>query len=129
MTAPKEILELVERFRTNEEAHSRDYGEAEIRRKFLDPLHVQNEELASLPLPPVNLDSEFFRARYDKLVKIVDCMLDLQKQFHAAKVPQDKTATERSIATTDRHIDKLAYELYGLTEDEIRIVEESVASH
>ena len=30
---------------------------------------------------------------------------------------------ERRIATTDRRIDALAYELYGLTEDEIAIVE------
>ena len=30
-----------------------------------------------------------------------------------------------SISTTDRQIDKLVYELYGLTAEEIKIVEES----
>ncbi|HLW67891.1 MAG TPA: hypothetical protein VKS79_21420 [Gemmataceae bacterium] len=31
------------------------------------------------------------------------------------------------IAGTDRHIDALVYELYGLTKEEIRIVEEGTA--
>ena len=30
---------------------------------------------------------------------------------------------ERQIAATDRQIDNLVYELYGLTEEEIKIVE------
>jgi hypothetical protein len=32
---------------------------------------------------------------------------------------------QRQIDATDREIDELAYELYGLTEEEIRIVEET----
>ena len=36
-----------------------------------------------------------------------------------------KEVSQRQIDTTDRQIDRLAYELYGLTDDEIRIVEEA----
>ena len=39
------------------------------------------------------------------------------------RTPQEQTALEREIAATDREIDRLVYELYGLTEDEIKIVE------
>jgi hypothetical protein len=35
----------------------------------------------------------------------------------------EKTALQRQIEATDRQIDSLVYELYGLTEEEIRIVE------
>jgi hypothetical protein len=35
---------------------------------------------------------------------------------------------EAQIAATDRQIDALVYELYGLTADEIKIVEEGTAS-
>ncbi len=35
------------------------------------------------------------------------------------------TAIERRIRATDRKIDELVYELYGLTDKEIRIVEEA----
>ena len=36
---------------------------------------------------------------------------------------QEKTALERQIAATDAQIDRLVYDLYGLTADEIKIVE------
>ena len=36
----------------------------------------------------------------------------------------EKTSLNRLIASTDSEIDKLVYELYGLTEEEISIVEE-----
>jgi hypothetical protein len=35
---------------------------------------------------------------------------------------------ERQIEATDREIDRLVYELYGLSEDEIAIVEEATAT-
>jgi hypothetical protein len=40
--------------------------------------------------------------------------------------PHDKQTIQRQIDATDRQIDKLVYELYGLTEEEIRVVENSV---
>ena len=45
-------------------------------------------------------------------------------QRHAAEAnPQVKTMLQRQIEATDRQIDQLVYELYGLTEEEIAIVE------
>ena len=52
-------------------------------------------------------------------------MLDLHKELDAAKTPTDKTAIQRQIDATDRQIDQLVYEFYGLTDDEIKIVQES----
>jgi hypothetical protein len=39
-----------------------------------------------------------------------------------AKTPHEQESLQRQIAATDSQIDKLVYELYGLTEEEIRIV-------
>ncbi len=50
-------------------------------------------------------------------------MLDFHKQLAQAKLPQKKTVLKRQIEATDRQIDELVYELYGLTEEEIKIVE------
>jgi len=44
-----------------------------------------------------------------------------------AATTHDKTVLQRQINTTDRQIDRLVYELYDLTDDEIRIVEEATA--
>jgi len=50
-------------------------------------------------------------------------MLALHKQLAAARAPHDKTTLQSQILATDRQIDRLVYELYGLTEEEIKIVE------
>ena len=50
-------------------------------------------------------------------------MLSLHRQFAAAKTPDDKTRLQRQIEAMDQQIDRLVYALYGLTEEEIRIVE------
>jgi hypothetical protein len=39
------------------------------------------------------------------------------------RTPQEKEALEREIAATDKQIDNLVYQLYGLTPEEIKIVE------
>ncbi|MDZ7764234.1 MAG: hypothetical protein U5K00_07370 [Melioribacteraceae bacterium] len=51
---------------------------------------------------------------------------ELYNKYNVSKTPQEKKNLERQIAATDKQIDRLVYELYGLTEDEIKIVEESV---
>jgi hypothetical protein len=60
---------------------------------------------------------------HDNMVRLVEQMLDLHKRLAAAAIPADKTLYQRQIDATDRQIDELVYELYGLTEEEIRIVE------
>jgi len=42
-----------------------------------------------------------------------------------SKTAHDKTVLQRQIDATDRQIDRLVYELYDLTDEDIRIVEES----
>ena len=59
------------------------------------------------------------------MVSLVRRMLDLNKKLPAAKTPHAKELIERDIGATDRRIDELVYELYGLTEKEIRVVEEA----
>jgi hypothetical protein len=61
------------------------------------------------------------------MVSLVEKMLALHKQFPEARTPHEKAALERQIETTDGQIDALVYELYGLTEEEIVIVEGSQA--
>ncbi|MEX0701429.1 MAG: hypothetical protein WD069_04975 [Planctomycetales bacterium] len=42
-------------------------------------------------------------------------------------IAHQQTAIERRIAATDRRIDRLVYELYGLSDEDIRIVEEATS--
>ena len=52
-------------------------------------------------------------------------MLELQKQLAGSKTAHGKEVLQRQIEATDRQIDRLVYELYGLSEEEIGIVEET----
>ncbi len=52
-------------------------------------------------------------------------MLKLHKNLQAAKTNHEKSLIQRQIDATDKQIDQLVYELYDLTEEEIRIVEET----
>jgi len=49
-------------------------------------------------------------------------MLDLNKKLQDARLEQERTMLSRQIEATDASIDKLVYELYGLTEEEIKVV-------
>ena len=53
------------------------------------------------------------------MVALVETMLDLHRKPAAAVTSQEKTVHQRQIVATDR----LVYELYGLTEAEVGIVE------
>ena len=52
-------------------------------------------------------------------------MLRLNAAIEKIKTPTERTAIERQIQATDAQIDQLVYQLYGLTEEEIKIVEQS----
>jgi type II restriction/modification system DNA methylase subunit YeeA len=55
------------------------------------------------------------------MVMLVERMLSLHKQ--SPRTPQEKELLRGKIASTDQAIDALVYQLYGLTEAEIKIVE------
>jgi hypothetical protein len=42
---------------------------------------------------------------------------------HEVRKPQEQEMVKREIESTDRQIDTLVYELYGLTEDAIKIID------
>jgi len=79
--------------------------------------------IQSLPIYPVDLSNRKGKAKHDHMVSLVQHMLACHGDLLAAKTPSEKTSLQRQIAATDREIDGLVYELYGLTEEEIRIVE------
>jgi type II restriction/modification system DNA methylase subunit YeeA len=59
------------------------------------------------------------------MVALVERMLKLHKDKQAEKLPDRLERIEREIKATDKEIDALVYELYGLTEEEIKIVDGS----
>jgi len=60
-----------------------------------------------------------------KVFDLVQKMLDLNRRLGEMKTAHDRMAIQRQIDATDRQIDRLVYDLYGLSEEEVQIVEEA----
>jgi len=84
---------------------------------------LNRQYIEALPIHTVDFNKKSDKARHDKMVKLVEQMLSLNKQLAAARTPQEKTALERQISATDKQIDQLVYELYDLTPEEVSIIE------
>lgn len=87
------------------------------------PMYVEQ-----IPIRQIDFENKKDASRHDQIVEYVDTMLELNKKLLAVKTEHEKTVIQRQITATDRKIDKLVYKLYDLTEEEIRLIEESVAN-
>ncbi len=88
-----------------------------------DWMSANRQFLSQLPIPRVDPDSTADKPSRDRIAQLAEQMLTLHQRLSTAKTPQEKTALERQIAATDTQIDRLVYDLYALTEEEIKIVE------
>lgn len=73
--------------------------------------------IETLPIPEVDKDTE------SKLVNLVDSIIDLNKKLSSEKNPNTVEMLNARIQAVDKAIDKIVYSLYGLNDDEIRIIE------
>lgn len=84
-------------------------------------LAINKSQLAEIPIRLPSPEQE------KKIVDLVNQMLELQKKYHDEKiVGGEKDRIKRQIDATDYEIDQEVYKLYGLTKEEIKIVEESL---
>jgi len=86
-------------------------------------ISANRQFLSQLPIRSIDFSDPTDKSRHDHMMKLVEQILSLHKQLTAAKTPDDKTRLQRQIDATDQQINRLVYELYGLTENEINIVE------
>jgi hypothetical protein len=85
--------------------------------------------VVQLPIRSINFSDVTEKPRYDKMVTLVDQMLDLHKRQADAKDAAEQERLQRVIDSTDQEIDAMVYELYGLNPEEITIVEEKTVKH
>ncbi len=67
---------------------------------------------------PTNVDNH-------RMGKLVDSMLTLHEKLAETRSDHEKTILRRKIKATDQQIDRLVYELYGLTEEEIAVAQDT----
>jgi len=87
-------------------------------------LALNRQYIERLPICPIDFSNPADKTRHDRMVALVDRMLELNKKKHSGKLaPSELDRIGREIASTDREIDELVYDLYGITKDEREFIE------
>ena len=84
---------------------------------------IKKQHLGQLSIRTINFEDPEDVAKHDKLVALVDNLLELQKKYHEARLERDKEIYEQQIKVVDVQVDRLVYDLYGMTEVEMKVVE------
>ena len=79
----------------------------------------------NLPIRTIDFSDTAEKKLHDKIVALVDVMLDLNKKIQTAR-GNEKDQLQSQIDKTDREIDDLVYKLYGITGTEKKIIEEGL---
>ncbi len=81
---------------------------------------VKASKLDSLPYPLYSSS----HVDLGRLILHSKDMFELHRQLAKAQTAYDRSALQRQIDATDQQINQLVYQLYGLTDEEIKLVEE-----
>lgn len=84
--------------------------------------------IEQLPIRTIDFSSSADRRIHDDIVILVDKMLSLNKRLNELgdKKTDERYKIEEEIKKTGAEIDELVYKLYGITEEEKEIIEESL---
>jgi type II restriction/modification system DNA methylase subunit YeeA len=94
--------------------------------RFRGGYYAYNRQyIEQLPIRTIDFSDPEDAARHEKMLGLVGRMLELHEKLAEAKIERERTVIGYQISATDKQIDNLVYELYGLTDEEIKIVEEA----
>jgi len=83
-------------------------------------------DVRALPIRPVEKGDKKVKSLHDQIAKLAGSMLDAITSLKDALSDRDRNYYESRCADLDRRINTLVYELYGLSKQEIEIVEAPV---
>lgn len=90
-----------------------------LRGDFYEPSYIYFKEF---PIRSIDFKKPSEKTIHDKLVSLVDRMLELHKKKNSLPPSAEREKIEREIAVTDEKIDEIVYDLYGITEEERKII-------
>lgn len=84
---------------------------------------VKKVDLDILPIRTIDFANKAEKAAHDKMVELVEKMLDGKKKLADARTDADIRFYERLCASLDTQIDDEVHRLYDITPDERKIIE------
>ncbi len=92
--------------------HSNKY--LDLSKNLFQKILIQN--CKKFPIPEQSSNGK-------EIIKLVDNLLKLNDQLQTTKLETQRQQIQRTIDHTERKMDELVYELYGLSKEEIEIIE------
>lgn len=88
-------------------------------------VNINPGDFRQIPIRSINFSDKADRALHDRMVSLVEAMLNAKRQLQAARTDRDRDHYESKCAAFDNQIDQLVYELYELIPEEIAVIEAS----
>ena len=86
-------------------------------------MHFDNGTTEKIPFPILDLKNAKDKKAHDEVVKLVEKMCDYVKKREATSLAAERSRLQEHIDYTEMLLNKAVYEIYRLTDDEIRVVE------
>lgn len=91
-------------------------------------MHFDSVTTDKIPIPLFDLKNRTINKFYNEIINNVESLIHLNKEKRSTKLQSKVEQIQTRIDFHEDKINQAVYQLYGLTEDEIKIVEDSVNS-
>ncbi len=81
------------------------------------------QDVLRIPIRKLELTDPLEKSRYEHIVNLVTQMIDSKQKLLNSKTEAESSRIELLIESIDRQIDKIIYDLYNLSDEQIQIVE------
>jgi type I restriction-modification system DNA methylase subunit len=99
--------------------HSNKY--LDLSKNLFQKILIQN--CKKFPIKIIDDKNKHEKILHDEIVKLVDQLLKLNEEIREQKLEMKRKLIQRKIDYCESRINEIVYQLYGLTEEEIKIIE------
>ena len=96
------------------------YYSKEFTNESILTVNLSKEYLSTIPIKDIPYEEQL------PLIHLANEMITLNSDLKKSNTPTERKLLQQQIDLTDKKINELVYELYGLTDEEIRIIEHNL---
>ena len=86
-------------------------------------VQFDNPTTSRIPMPVIDLSNSSHKEVHDKIVVLVDNIIELNKKVNTEKNPNSLNMINRQISACEKQLDNLIFFIYNLNDEEKRIIE------
>ena len=87
-------------------------------------MQFDNPVTSRIPMPVIDLSNSSHKEVHDKIVVLVDNIIELNKKVNTEKNPNSLNMINRQISACEKQLDNLIFSIYNLNDEERRIINE-----